>query len=82
MERQMIGLLQKFDRWDYDGDSYLNEKELQSGINAYKGKPQQVDYTAAEVVRFYDTNHDRKISMMEAQAGYNRSAEAENRLQR
>ena len=77
----MIGLLEKFDRWDYNGDGYLDKKELTDGINGLKGKPQQVSYTADEVIDFYDTTGDRKISMMEAQAGYKRSAEAESKLQ-
>lgn len=77
----MIGLLQKFDRWDDDGDGFLDEAELTDGINSLKGKPQQVSYTAADVIDFYDTNHDKKISMMEAQAGFARAAEAESRLQ-
>lgn len=81
VERQMIGLLEKFDRWDYNGDGYLDQKELTDGINGLKGKPQQVSYTADEVIDFYDTNGDRKISMMEAQAGYKRSDEAESKLQ-
>lgn len=81
VERQMIGLLQKFDRWDDDGDSCLDAGEISQGIDSLKGKPQQVTYTAADVIGFYDTNHDGKVSMMEAQAGYKRSAEAEARLQ-
>jgi Ca2+-binding EF-hand superfamily protein len=81
VERQMIGLLEKFDRWDYDGDGFLDRKELSEGIAGLRGKPQEVSYTAEEVIDFYDTNHDRKISIMEAQAGYKRSTEAETRLQ-
>jgi hypothetical protein len=81
VERQMIGLLQKFDRWDDDGDGYLDCGEITRGIDSLKGKPQQVTYTATEVIDFYDTNHDKKVSMMEAQAGFSRSAEAETRLQ-
>jgi hypothetical protein len=81
VERQMIGLLQKFDRWDDDGDAYLDSGEISQGIDSLKGKPQQVTYTAADVIGFYDTNHDGKVSMMEAQAGYKRAAEAEARLQ-
>jgi hypothetical protein len=81
VQRQMLGLLQKFDRWDDDGDGYLDAGEISTGIESLKGKPQQVTYTAAEVIDFYDTNHDRKISLMEAQAGYQRSAEAEAHLQ-
>lgn len=82
VERQMIGLLEKFDRWDYDGDGFLDRGELVQGIAGLKGKPQEVSYTADEVIDFYDINRDGKISMMEARAGYQRSAEAESRLQR
>lgn len=81
VERQMIGLLQKFDRWDDDGDGYLDQKELQDGINGLKGTSRQVSYQATDVIAFYDTNHDDKVSMSEAQAGYSRSAEAETQLQ-
>lgn len=77
VERQMIGLLEKFDRWDYDGDGYLDRKEIQDGINSLKGTQREVKYTAADVIEFYDTNHDGKVSMSEAQAGYARAAEAE-----
>jgi Ca2+-binding EF-hand superfamily protein len=82
MERQMIGLLEKFDRWDDNGDGQLDVSELTYGINSLRGKPQQVSYTAAEVLDFYDTNHDGKISLTEAQAGYKRSEEAAKRVQR
>ncbi len=75
MQRQMVGLLEKFDRWDYNGDGYLSKKEISQGIASLKGKPQQVNYTAAEVMEFYDTNKDGKISLSEAQAGYRRSHE-------
>ncbi|MEO5712660.1 MAG: EF-hand domain-containing protein [Luteolibacter sp.] len=68
-ERQMIGLLQKFDRWDEDGDGYLTASEL---------KPvKKLGHKPAEVIAFYDTNKDGKISLREAQAGYARSDEAE-----
>lgn len=76
----MIGLLQKFDRWDDNGDGKLDSAELTHGIDSLRGKPQQVTYTAKEVIDFYDTNHDRKVSMSEAQAGYARSGEAESQL--
>lgn len=82
VERQMIGLLQKFDRWDDDGDGYLDQKELQNGINGLNGTPREVQYGASDVIGFYDANHDGKVSMSEAQAGYSRSAEAEAKLKR
>lgn len=81
VERQMIGLLEKFDRWDYNGDGYLNVREVGQGIDTLRGKPQQVTYTAAEVIDFYDTNHDKKVSLKEAQDAYQRSDEAETQLQ-
>ena len=77
----MIGLLQKFDRWDYNGDGELDAAELQHGINSLKGTPLQVTYTAKEVITFYDTDHNGKVSLSEAQAGYSRSAEAEKHFQ-
>lgn len=80
VEKQMIGLMEKFDRWDYDGDGYLDATEVQDGIDGLKGKPQQVSYTSAEVLDFYDTNKDGKVSLREAQAGYKRAAEAEAKL--
>ncbi len=75
MQRQMVGLLEKFDRWDYNGDGQLGKKEISNGIHGLKGKPQQVNYTAAEVLEFYDTNKNGKVSLGEAQDGYSRSHE-------
>ncbi len=73
MQRQMVGLLEKFDRWDYNGDGLLSKKEVNDGIRSLKGKPQQVNYTSDEVMDFYDSNKDGKISLAEAQDGYRRS---------
>ena len=81
VERQMIGLLQKFDRWDDDGNGELNAAELKQGIHSLKGKPQQVSYTAAQVIDFYDTNHNGTVSLAEAQAGYQRAGELKGWLQ-
>lgn len=81
VERQMIGLLQKFDRWDDDGNGELNAAELKQGIHSLKGKPQQVSYTAPQVITFYDTDHNGTISLAEAQAGYQRADEVKGRLQ-
>jgi Ca2+-binding EF-hand superfamily protein len=74
-QRQMVGLLEKFDRWDYNGDGELSKKEVRIGIRGLKGKPQQVRYSAAEVLGFYDTNKNGKISLAEAQDGYRRAHE-------
>jgi hypothetical protein len=69
-ERKMIGLLEKFDRWDYDGNGELDEKELEVGL-----KERSSIYTAANVIGFYDTNGNKTISLREAQAGYSRAHE-------
>jgi Ca2+-binding EF-hand superfamily protein len=70
VERQMIGLLEKFDRWDDDGDGQLDRAELEAGL---AGTPFQAD----RVLEFYDTNRNGGISLQEAQAGYKRAAQAE-----
>lgn len=69
-ERQMIGLLQKFDLWDDDGSGDLDEKEVAAGLQG-KGVP----YTARQVIDFYDTSGDKRISLGEAQAAYSRAGE-------
>jgi hypothetical protein len=81
-ERQMLGLLEKFDRWDYDGNGELSQKEVQAGINGLKGKPQQVNYTSASVMEFYDADKNGGISLREAQAGYKRADEVGKTLER
>lgn len=69
IKRKMIGLLEKFDRWDYNGDGYLVKSEL-------KDARLVGGFTEAEIVDFYDTNGDGRISLIEAQAGMSRVAEA------
>ncbi len=69
-ERKMIGLLEKFDRWDENGDGNLNKRELAPAQKFTK-------LTPTEIIAFYDTGKDGKISLPEAQAGYARSAEAQ-----
>ena len=73
VERQMIGLLEKFDRWDYNGDGQLDAGEITAGLKAAPSTP----YTADQVIEFYDTSGNKKISLSEAQAGYKRADEAE-----
>lgn len=73
VERKMIGLLQKFDLWDDNGDGQLDEAELAIGLEGTEHKP-------AATIDFYDTNRNGKISLREAQAGYQRSEEAEQRI--
>lgn len=69
-EKQMLGLIEKFDRWDYNGNGRLNLKEIGDGINTLKGTSRAVTYTPAEIVEFYDRNGDKSVSLREAQAGY------------
>lgn len=66
----MIGLLEKFDRWDYNGDGFLSASEL-------KPAEAKSGYSPERILGFYDTNHDGKISLKEAQAGVKRPEEAE-----
>ena len=73
VERQMIGLLQKFDRWDDDGDGYLTVKEL-AKTRQITGQPPE------KVLAFYDTDHDGRVSLREAQQGLSRSDEAERAI--
>ena len=72
VERQMIGLLQKFDRWDDNGDGYLTAPELKQA-GKIRGQP------PAMIIEFYDTTHDGKISLREAQDGFSRTDEAERK---
>ena len=73
VERKMIGLLEKFDRWDDNGDGQLDKAELATGLEGDEQK-------AARIIDFYDTNRNGSISLREAQAGYSRSDEAEQRI--
>jgi len=72
-ERKMIGLLQKFDRWDDDGNGYLDRKELAEGLAG-------TEHSADAVMEFYDTNRDGKISLKEAQSAYSRAPDAEAKI--
>lgn len=69
-EKQMLGLIEKFDRWDYDGNGLLSTKEIDDGITTLKGTSRTVTFTAADIVEFYDRNGDHAVSLREAQAGY------------
>lgn len=69
VKRQMIGLLEKFDRWDYNGDGHLVASEL-------KDAEQLSGLPVGEIVEFYDTDEDQRISFQEAQAGLSRLDEA------
>lgn len=69
VKRQMVGLLEKFDRWDHNGDGYLSMREL-GEAERLSGLP------ADEILAFYDTGKDGRISLREAEAGMAREVEA------
>ena len=70
VERQMIGLLEKFDRWDMNGDGRLVASELTDARSRTGHEP-------AEIIRFFDTDGDGAITLREAQGGLDRTDEAE-----
>lgn len=69
VKRKMIGLIQKFDLLDLNGDGQLSESEL-------KDVAQVSGISAPEIVEFYDTSGNGTISLVEAQAGVSRVDEA------
>ena len=73
VERKMIGLLEKFDRWDDNGDGQLDLQELAEGLAGSGHSPEGV-------LEFYDTNRNGRISLREAQSAYSRAAEADARI--
>lgn len=73
-ERKMLGLLQKFDLWDLDGNGELDEAELTAGLKGTSYHPKQV-------IDFYDTSGNDSISLGEAQAGFKRIDEVEIYIQ-
>ena len=72
VEKQMIGLLEKFDRYDLDGSGQLDSHELLAAQKSTGHPP-------AEIIDFYDQDKNRKISLREAQRGFSRMDEAEER---
>jgi len=75
VEKQMIGLLEKFDRYDLDGNGQLDAKELGAAEKSTGHRP-------AEIIDFYDRDGNGKISLREAQRGFKRVDEAEERAKR
>lgn len=69
VKRKMIGLLEKFDRWDYNGDGQLSQSEL-------KDAEDLSGISSPEIIKFYDTSGNGRISLREAQAGILRVDEA------
>ena len=71
----MLGIIEKFDRWDYNGDGELSYREINAGVAGLKGTSRAVTYKAADVVKYYDQNGDQTVSLREAQAGYHRTTQ-------
>ena len=74
-ERKMIGFLEKFDRFDYDGDGYLTRQEILEGVRDNQLDPLE-PASFERAFAFYDTNKDGRISLAEANAGLRRGPEA------
>ena len=66
----MVGVLEKFDRWDYNGDGKLVASEL-------KDAQKRSGRTPKEILDFYDMDKDGGITLREAQGALSRTAEAE-----
>ena len=73
----MLGLMEKFDRWDYDGDGELSVREIDAGIAGIKGSSKAVTYKGADVVKYYDVDGNNRISLREAQAGYHSTTQGD-----
>lgn len=65
----MVGLTEKFDRWDENGNGQLSSSELQQA-EQISGVP------AAKIIDFYDANGDGMISLRESQHAISRVDEA------
>lgn len=76
-ERKMIGLLEKFDLWDLDGSGDLDLHEITLGL-----RTTGTDHLPANVLKFYDTNGDKRVSLAEAQKGYERSHLADEMIRK
>lgn len=66
--RKMIGLQQKFDLIDTNGDGYLTRSELVAGFDDI-GVVDQSPETVDAIIDFYDFNKDGKLSLRETQSG-------------
>ena len=70
-QRQMYGLVEKFDRFDHDGDGYLTRQEIKAGIHE-SGTLHLSPAELNQMMTAYDINHDRRISRHEAQLAADR----------
>ena len=65
IHRKMFALVEKFDRFDDNGDGYLTRKELEAGVKT-TGTVQLTKSQYDQVMLVYDTDKDKKISLDEA----------------
>ena len=70
-ERRLFGLLEKFDRFDYNGDGSLTKKEVRLGVKE-SGVQGVTEANIQHGFERCDTNRDGKISFAEAQAAMRR----------
>ena len=66
--RKMIGLQQKFDLIDTDGDGFLTREEIVAGFDDI-GVVDQSPETVDAIIDFYDFDKDAKLSLRETQSG-------------
>ena len=62
----MMGMLEKFDRFDYDGNGSLTRKEIDLGLKeaaVVQLEPAEID----AMMKHYDVNKDGKITRWEAE---------------
>jgi len=64
--RKMMGLLEKFDRFDYNGNNLLTRKEIEQGLQ--ETDIEGVDSTELDAaMKHYDVTKDGSISRWEAE---------------
>ncbi len=66
--RKMIGLQEKFDVVDTDGDGYLTRDEIIAGYDELE-VVNRTPATADAIIAFYDFDKDGRLSLRETQSG-------------
>lgn len=66
--RKMMSLLEKFDRFDYDGNGSLTRKEIAEGVTeAGAGTTKLTPAELDTMMKHYDVNKDGKVTRWEAE---------------
>lgn len=66
--RKMMSLLEKFDRFDYDGNGSLTRKEIEEGIAEAGAATTKMDPKELDaMMKHYDVNKDGKVTRWEAE---------------